>query len=427
MARDLPTVPLSTLAAINPSTDLSGLSADSAVSFIPMSDATEGGDWLQRQERPLAMVRKGYTPFAEGDVLFAKITPCMENGKGAHALALASGVGFGSTEFHVLRAKDGTEPRFLYHWSLSNTLRRKAEAFMTGSAGQQRVAAEFFDHFGVPALPPPEQRRIAEILDTLDTAIRKTEEVIAKLQQMKQGLLHDLLTRGIDENGELRDPVRHPEQFKESEIGPIPRGWDVAELQQFVSDARPIIYGILMPGRGHPGGVPVVKVKDIVDGRIRTDDLLLTSPTIDRQYQRSRLKTGDLLYTIRGTVGRTAFVPPQLDGANITQDTARVGVASGDPRFVRFALDLLPAQRFVNVETIGQAVKGLNIRDLRRVPIPHPPVAEQAALAAVLDSAECKTELLREDTTKLRLLKHGLMHDLLTGRVRVGVGGEGAA
>ncbi len=76
----------------------------------------------------------------------------------------------------------------------------------------------------MPLPPLPEQRRIAEILDTLDEAIRKTEQVIAKLQQMKQGLLHDLLTRGIDDNGELRDPERHPEQFKDSPLGRIPRG-----------------------------------------------------------------------------------------------------------------------------------------------------------------------------------------------------------
>jgi type I restriction enzyme S subunit len=80
--------------------------------------------------------------------------------------------------------------------------------------------------------PLPEQRRVAEILDTLDEAIRKTEQVIAKLQQMKQGLLHDLLTRGIDDNGELRDPDRHPEQFKDSPLGRIPERWEVLPLGQ---------------------------------------------------------------------------------------------------------------------------------------------------------------------------------------------------
>src|SRR5690606_16610143 len=78
--------------------------------------------------------------------------------------------------------------------------------------------------------PLPEQQKIAEILDTVDEAIRKTDQIIAKLKQVKQGLLHDLLTRGIDDNGELRDPERHPEQFKDSPLGRLPKAWEVTTL-----------------------------------------------------------------------------------------------------------------------------------------------------------------------------------------------------
>ena len=85
-------------------------------------------------------------------------------------------------------------------------------------------------------LPPlPEQRQIAAILDTIEDAIHKTEQIIAKLKQVKQGLLHDLLTRGIDDNGELRDPERHPEQFKDSPLGRVPWGWEVTQLGHVLS------------------------------------------------------------------------------------------------------------------------------------------------------------------------------------------------
>ena len=110
------------------------------------------------------------------------------------------------------------------------------------------------------AAPPlPEQRQIAEILDTLDEAIRKTEAIIAKLKQVKQGLLHDLLTRGIDDNGELRDPERHPEQFKDSPLGRIPREWEVVTSRDMLtvqlgfairSGELPMTGGDLQP----PGG-----------------------------------------------------------------------------------------------------------------------------------------------------------------------------
>jgi type I restriction enzyme, S subunit len=131
---------------------------DDEVSFIPMADVSESGQRVGNQTRRQREVSVGYTPFEEGDVLFAKITPCMENGKGCHAIGLVNGVGYGSTEFHVLRAKPGTDNRFLYYWSTTKVARKKAEAFMIGSAGQQRVQASFFDHFFIPRLEEKEQK-----------------------------------------------------------------------------------------------------------------------------------------------------------------------------------------------------------------------------------------------------------------------------
>src|SRR5947209_16462026 len=150
------------LADVNPTVSVDGLSSDSLVSFIPMADVSDKGQWTNQQMRKLREVRSGYTAFKEGDVLFAKITPCMENGKGCHAVGLENGVGFGSTEFHVLRAKAGVDARFVFHWTQSELLRRRAEAKMIGSAGQQRVPADVFETFEVSLFDPSEQRRIAE-------------------------------------------------------------------------------------------------------------------------------------------------------------------------------------------------------------------------------------------------------------------------
>jgi type I restriction enzyme S subunit len=270
------------------------------------------------------------------------------------------------------------------------------------------------------ALPSrPEQQHIAEILDTLDAAIRKTEQLIAKLKQVKQGLLRDLLTRGVDDNGELRDSERHPEQFKDSRLGTLPMTWNVKPLDDLVDPARPIAYGILMPGTGYPGGVPVIKVKDIVGGRVKLDDLLLTSPAIDNEYRRSRVKIGDLLFTIRGTVGRMAAVPPQLENANITQDTARIAVMGANVSFIRQYLGMPEPQRFIGVHTLGVAVQGINLRDVRRIPIATPPRAEADEIARRLDCADARDTVEQHEVAKLRLLKQGLMEDLLTGRVRV--------
>lgn len=272
----------------------------------------------------------------------------------------------------------------------------------------------------VPMAPQKAQPVIAQVLDTLDTTIRETEVLIDKLKAVKQGLLHDLLTRGIDANGQLRPPQSEaPQLYKESPLGWIPQEWEAVELNQLIDPKRPVVYGILMPGYGHPGGVPVVKVKDIFDGKIHLNDLLLTSPKIDREYSRSRLKAGDLLFTIRGTVSRTAFVPPALDSANITQDTARLAVTGTDARFLRAYLGMAVPSRFIATHTLGVAVQGINLRDVRRIPIARPSALEAKAIADEIQSLEQRLESESLSAAKLRLAKAGLMDDLLTGRVRV--------
>lgn len=267
---------------------------------------------------------------------------------------------------------------------------------------------------------PAEQTEIAEVLDTLDTAIHETEAIIAKLQAVKQGMLHDLLTRGIDANGELRPPQDEaPQLYKESPLGWIPKEWDACELNSLVDPARPVVYGILMPGYGHPSGVPVVKVKDIIDDAIQLDNLLLTNPQIDREYSRSRLRLGDLLFTIRGTVGRMAIVPEQLKDANITQDTARLAIKSNDARFVKACLSMHAAARFIAVNTLGVAVQGINLRDVRRIPLPRPGSDEAREIADRLDGTTQRLACETRALNKLTLAKAGLKDDLLTGRVRV--------
>lgn len=144
-------------------------------------------------------------------------------------------------------------------------------------------------------------------------------------------------------------------------------------LVSLIESGRPITYGILMPGSGVEGGVPVVKVKDFPDGRIHEDQLLLTTKELAHEYRRSTLRAGDLLISIRGTVGRLAEVPDSLDGANITQDTARLSIAGEHSKaYVRLALESNFVQSQIRRQITGLAVKGLNIGALRQVAIPIP-------------------------------------------------------
>ena len=153
-------------------------------------------------------------------------------------------------------------------------------------------------------------------------------------------------------------------------------------LDDLIDDDRPITYGILKPGTGFAGGIPVVKVKDMRDGIIDESDLLLTSPDIDQAYQRSKLRAGDLLISIRGSIGRMAEVPDSLQDANITQDTARLSVKPAYSRvYLRGVLESAPMQRDMEKNIRGVAVKGINIGYLRNLPIPMPGRDRQDALA----------------------------------------------
>ena len=245
-------------------------------------------------------------------------------------------------------------------------------------------------------LPPlEEQRRIAEILDTIDETIQATERVIAKLRFAHEALQQYLVPRRLDD------------------------GVEEVLLSRLVDPDRPIVYGILMPGEHVNEGVPVIKVKDIKDGKIgAVRTLLHTSPLIDRQYARSRVRKGDVLFTIRGSVGRTAVVPESHDGFNITQDTARIAVSGVNWSYLVAAMATEWFTKYVDVHTIGQAVKGINLRELRRAPIPLIGHDEQEIAGAALDVslASISAECARLD--KLRLLRTGLTTDLLSGRVR---------
>lgn len=140
---------------INPKkTTDSRLEEDLEISFIPMASVSECGEILKLEDKFYREVKNGFTYFCEGDVLFAKITPCMENGKGAVVVGLTNGIGFGSTEFHVLRPiKEKSNSYWLYALTSFELFRKKAEKNMTGSAGQKRVPASFLENIKI-SVPP---------------------------------------------------------------------------------------------------------------------------------------------------------------------------------------------------------------------------------------------------------------------------------
>ena len=196
--QSLPTTtkPLGAYVDINPQVDVSGLDSQELVGFIPMSAVSDGATGKYKfVGRPLEEVRKGYTPFLNGDILWAKITPCMQNGKSCIVENLPNGVGFGSTEFHVLRIKDREiSKEFLLEFISQKTLRRVATYAFTGSAGQQRVPAEFLESLPFPKIPKSYQEELIKKIKAARTqAANLRSEAESGWQDAKQWFEEQLL------------------------------------------------------------------------------------------------------------------------------------------------------------------------------------------------------------------------------------------
>ncbi len=185
---------ISEITFVNPTLDKAGIADDLEVSFVPMPAVqAESGVIDVSGIRKFSEVKKGYTPFREGDVLFAKITPCMENGKMAVVPEVRNGIGFGSTEFHVLRAQSGVDAKYVYYYVSSQPFRRVAEHNMSGAVGQRRVTTPYLSDCEVPLPPSIEQHRIVakieELFSDLDKGIENLKTARAQLKVYRQALL----------------------------------------------------------------------------------------------------------------------------------------------------------------------------------------------------------------------------------------------
>jgi type I restriction enzyme S subunit len=293
----------------------------------------------------------------------------------------------------------------------SPSLKRVAQGTTFEAIGKNDLAS-------LRVLVPParEWATIAQILDTLDIQIRQTEALIAKLECIKQGLLTDLLTRGIDQNGQLRPtPDQAPRLYKDSPLGRIPREWEVRTLEELAE--APICYGIVQVGAFVADGVPVLAIKNL--RKDFSTDINRADRRIEAAYSRSRIQTGDVLLSIKGSTGRVDVVPSEFAG-NISRDIARIRpcgmiLSAFLCQFLRSPL----GQKTLAKAEVGTTRAELSIGPLRNTPVPAPNLHEQKIIVSAVDALERQEKSESSHLETLRQLKNGLMDHLLTGRVRV--------
>lgn len=320
--------------------------------------------------------------FYAGDVIYARRRAYQRK------LGVAEWSGICSAHALVLRAQpEVCLPEFLPYFLLSDQFHSRALDISVGSLSPtinwKTLAVQ---EFVVP--PLDEQRRVASEMRGFDDLADELANVTARSNVLRLSIASEV--------------------FASSSA--VPR----VHLTDLVR--RPIQYGVLKPGPEYRGGVRCIDVKDYPEGRLLVDGVRRIDPAIDAQFERSRVAAGDILISIRGTIGRVTTVPAELDGANISRDSARVSLAdSVDPAYVRIVLESGAAQTEMRGRVVGLAVKGINIADLRRVTIPLPAIEEQRELAARSEAAREVGDRAVQSLTELRVLRRAFLAHALEG------------
>mgnify|MGYP000863122420 CR=1 FL=1 len=387
---------LSKVAQINPRTNAS-LDPQTVVSFVPMASlSAETAGVTSTEDRLYREVSKGFTPFQTGDILFAKITPCFENGKIAQAL-IPHINGFGSTEFHVVRPKpELLDGRYLHHFLRQGHIRVQGERRMTGSGGQRRVPTNFLSDLEIPLPPLPEQRRIAAILDQADALRAKRREALAQLDRLTQAIFVEM----------FGDPVSNLMR------------WPVAQLSELVVQGDNINYGVIQPGDTLDVGVPLVRVGDLTDGQVSHDALKRIDPSIEGAYRRSRLCGDEILVSCVGTIGLVAMVMPAEAGFNIARAVARIRLSpTVDREFIAEQLRTPSIQRYFTQELRTVSQPTLNIKQLAETQVLLPPPEMQATFKERMSAFKQVKSAHRKAFSEMDALFTSLQHRAFRGEL----------
>ena len=358
-------------------------------------------------------VSGGGSRFTNGDTLFARITPCTENGKTGLVDCLPAGeIATGSTEFIVLGPRPNfTLPRFVYYLAKSPAFRSFAISRMRGTSGRQRVPGNVFDDFEVGVPPLPEQRKIAAILSSVDDAIEKTQAVIDQVQVVKRGLLQELLTQGL--------PGRHT-RFKQTEIGPIPQDWQLKRLSEVAS-----IQTGLSKNKANAGALSVsyLRVANVQDGFVDLAEVKVVEVNTDA-LPRYALRRGDVLFTEGGDadkLGRGAVWNGEIEPC-LHQNHVFVARPLGNIRPMFLSLyrgSSRGKSYFLNCSKQTTNLASMNSTQLKNLPLPIPQLDEQDRIVECLGAFDDRLFQERDCLKELERLKSALMSMLLTGELRV--------
>ncbi len=449
-----PLKPLSEIVDLNPRIDKSAYRDDLEVSFVPMAAVEAGSGRMEvSQTKHFSAVKKGYTPFNERDVLFAKITPCMENGKMAVVPKLSNGLGFGSTEFHVLRPHQGIDPRYVYYFISSQGFRREAAHRMTGAVGQKRVPQSFLEEALIPVpLFEDQQSVVAEIdkqFSRLDEAVANLRRVKANLKRYKAAVLKAAVEGKLTEDWRKQHPDVEPARklldrilterrekwsgkgkYKEPDapdttgFPSLPNGWTWSRLEQLG-----VTFGGLTknPKRTKfTKKLPYLRVANIYANELRLNEIEHIGVQ-DSELDKLLLCKGDLLVVegngSKSQIGRLAIWDGSIDPCVHQNHLIKVRLVVGSMNKWILCWLLSPAGRHF-IEEVSSSTSGLYTLSVNKVgdlPIVVPPLAEQEQIAAeverrlsVIEELEATVEA---NLTRADRLRQSVLADAFSGKL----------
>jgi type I restriction enzyme S subunit len=386
----------------------SKLEVTDKVAFIPMELIPDDGIYADFEIRDFNKV-SSYTYCEAGDILLAKITPSLENGKqGIVPSNIPKGFALATTEVFPIVCRN-VERMFLFYLLKYPKFRKILESSMRATTGRLRVPKEALLNLKIPLPKFDEQQKIAEILSTVDEAVQKINEIIAKTERLKRGLMQELLTKGIGHK-----------EFKDTEIGRIPKDWRIVELGETVEINKESID----PIKEIPNKTFIYIDIDSIEsgtGKIRNPKRILGRDAPSRA-RRVIHENDVIMSTVRPYLKAFAIVPKEYD--NQICSTGFAVLTCKNLILPYFLLSVLFSDSVIaqcNRMMVGGQYPALNQSQVSRIKIPLPPLLEQQRITEILSAIDQKLEIERKEKTKLERIKQGLMDLLLTGKIRVKV------
>ncbi len=388
------------------------LDPNQPVSFVPMPVVSDTeGIILEHGIRPFSEVAKGYTRFRDGDVIFAKITPCMENGKIAIAKQLHNGIACGSTEFHVLRCSTDILPEYLWRFLRQEWFREDAKRHMAGAVGQQRVPGQYVKDALIPLPPLAEQRRIVARLDALfartQRARAELERVPKLVKRAKQAVL-SIVSSPDTLSGFLDDTT--PKSFK---------------FRDVISSLRTGPFGSSLHKSDYiEGGIPIINPMHINSGRITPTPEMTITDKKAQELDDFRLKPGDVVLARRGVMGRCAVVEKSQTGwlCGTGSMVIHPSETLTTPAYLQLFLSSPYVVQALESAAVGSTMINLNQGILLNLEIRLPSLDEQAEIIRRIEAAFARIERMAAEaaraTALLERLEQATLAQAFRGELR---------